>query len=117
MTTKITCIGCPLGCEIAVTTDQGKVTDIKGYSCKKGEDYARIEMTDPRRILTTTMRVNGGRFNLVSVKSNVPIKKELLFLCMKEINKSVAYAPVGIGDVLIADILGTGADIVATSNR
>ena len=115
MTTKLTCIGCPLGCEIIVQTDGGKVMDIKGNACRKGADYARSEVTDPRRILTTTMRVTGGDKPLVSVKTSVPVKKALLLRCMKEINGTAAAAPVAIGDALITNILGTGADVVATS--
>lgn len=111
MERKITCIGCPLGCGITIKTEGGEITGISGYTCKKGEEYARTEATDPRRTLTTTMRVAGG--GLIPVKSNRPVKKALLFDCMKEINKATAKAHARIGDVLISDILGTGADIVA----
>lgn len=112
MDRKITCIGCPLGCEINVKTESGKITEITGHTCRKGEEYARAEVTDPRRTLTTTMRLSGG--GLVPVKSNKPIKKALLPGCVKEINGRTAEAPVEIGDVLIRDILGTGADMVAS---
>lgn len=111
MDRKITCIGCPLGCEISVRTEGGNVVDISGYTCKKGEEYARMEATDPRRTLTTTMRLADG--GLVPVKSSKPIKKALLFDCMKEISARKAKSHVQIGDVLIKDILGTGSDIVA----
>jgi CxxC motif-containing protein len=112
MDRMITCIGCPLGCEVSVSTENGNITAITGYSCKKGEEYARAEVTDPRRTLTTTMRLSGED-RLIPVKSSRPVKKALLFDCMKEINKQSVKAPVEIGDVLIHDILGTGADIVA----
>lgn len=115
MERKITCIGCPLGCAVTVKTAGEDITGITGYSCRKGEEYARAEVTDPRRTLTTTMRLKGG--GLVPVKSSAPVKKALLERCMKEINKAEARAPVEIGDVLISDILGTGADIVAADRR
>jgi CxxC motif-containing protein len=115
MDRKITCIGCPLGCEITVKTAGGNTLDITGYTCKKGEEYARTEATDPRRTLTTTMRVSGG--GLIPVKTNRPIKKGLLFDCMKEINKAEANGDADIGDVLIKDILGTGSDIVAAGRQ
>jgi CxxC motif-containing protein len=111
MDRKITCIGCPLGCGITVKTEDGNITGISGYTCKKGEEYARTEVTDPRRTLTTTMRDSQG--GLIPVKSDKPIKKGLLFDCMKEINRTNPKARPEIGDVLIKDILGTGADIVA----
>jgi CxxC motif-containing protein len=109
---NITCIGCPLGCGIAVEMDGGKVTKVSGNSCKKGESFAISEAADPRRILTTTMRtVSGG---LVPVKTDRPVKKGMLFGMMKAINGTAAKEPVNIGDVLIRDILGSGADVVAS---
>lgn len=115
MERKITCIGCPLGCAITVKTEGEHITDITGHTCKKGEEYARTEITDPRRTLTTTMRLKGG--GLVPVKSGKPLKKALMSDCMREINRAEAHLPVEIGDVLIRDILGTGADIVAADRR
>lgn len=115
MDRKIICIGCPLGCEICVKTEGGNITDISGYTCKKGEEYARTEATDPRRTLTTTMRLSDG--GLIPVKSSRPIKKALLFDCMKEINRSKARTHAQIGDVLIRNILGTGSDIVAAGRE
>ena len=115
MDRKITCIGCPLGCDIAVKTEDGKITGISGYTCKKGEEYARTEVADPRRTQTTTMRDSQG--GLIPVKSNRPIKKNLLFDCMKEINAATVNGRIEIGDVLIKDILGSGADIVAAGRQ
>ena len=113
---KVTCTVCPLGCEISVRMDGGKILDISGHSCKRGEKYARTEVTDPRRTLTTTMRVRDGKSPLVAVKSEQPLPKDRLLRCMGEINKMVVRAPVRIGDTVIKDILGTGIDIVATEH-
>lgn len=115
MDKRITCIVCPQGCEMMVhMDDKGRILEITGHSCKRGEAYARTEVTDPRRTLTTTMRVNGGSAPLVSVKTDTPVPKGALLKCMKAVGKAMANAPVRIGDVLIADIEGTGANIVAT---
>ena len=111
---KMTCIVCPLGCEVTVRMDGGKITDITGHSCKRGAVYATAEVTNPRRILTTTMRIMGGAVPLVSVKSSEPMPKGKLFDCMKAIAAAEASAPVRIGDVLIANIENTEANIVAT---
>lgn len=111
---KMTCIVCPLGCEMTVDVQDGKIEHITGHSCKRGITYATDEVVDPRRTLTTTMRVLGGEFPVVSVKTDKPVPKGSLFACMKQINATVADAPVKIGDVLIENILGTGANIVAT---
>lgn len=112
-TKHLTCIVCPLGCAITAQTDGGDIVSISGHTCKRGEGYARAELTDPRRTLTTTMRVAGG--GLVSVKSKDTLPKGRLFDCMTVINAREAHAPVEIGDVLVSDILGLGVDIVATS--
>lgn len=57
----LTCIGCPLGCTVEVTTENGQILSVTGNTCKRGEDYARKEVTNPTRIVTTTVRVSGGR--------------------------------------------------------
>jgi CxxC motif-containing protein len=112
-TKQLTCIVCPLGCDISAQMDGGSIVSISGHTCKRGESYARTELSDPRRTLTTTMRVTGGA--LVSVKSKDTLPKGKLFDCMKVINATHVQAPIDIGDVLIKDILGLGVDIVATS--
>lgn len=112
---KVTCIVCPLGCEVSVKTDEGTIIDISGHACKRGEKYAAVEVRDPRRTLTSTVRVVGGDSPLVSVKSNKPIPKALLLQSMKSINNATLRAPVRIGEIVVANILDTGVDIVATS--
>lgn len=114
METKyLTCIVCPLGCAMTAQLDGDKIVSVSGNTCKRGESYACAELTDPRRTLTTTMRVKGC--GLVSVKSKDPLPKGKLFDCMTVINAWEVQAPVAIGDVLIKDIMGQGVDIVATS--
>ncbi len=111
---ELICIGCPLGCILSVTTDQGSVIRIAGNTCKKGEIYAKKEMTDPRRIVTSTARVIGGRAKVVSVKTKEDIPKDKIMECMKEINQTVVHAPVNIGDVIIKNVAGTNIAVIAT---
>lgn len=116
MKRELTCIACPRGCQVAVTLDDnGNITDVTGFTCKRGEAYARAEVSHPERSLTTTVKVKGGKYYVVPVKSSKAIPKEMQFDAMKEINKASIKAPVEIGDVVIKNILGTGADIVATN--
>lgn len=112
---KVTCLICPLGCEVTVKTDGNNIIDVSGQACKRGEKYAITEVTDPRRTLTTTVRVREGESPLVSVKSNLPLPKDLLMQSMSLINKTTIKAPVSIGDIVVKNILDTGVDIVATS--
>lgn len=111
---KMTCILCPVGCEITVETDGDNIAKIDGNTCKRGEKYATEEVTDPRRNLTTTVRVGGGKAPLASVKSAEALPKDKLLECMGVIAKTTVEAPVRIGDAIVLSILGTGVDIVAT---
>lgn len=110
------CVSCPIGCAVTVELDDnGQVLSVTGNTCKRGDSYARQECTHPERMLTSTVKVEGGRMPVVPVKSAKPIPKELLFDCMTEINKVALAAPVKIGDVVLENILNTGVNIVATN--
>lgn len=110
-TRELTCIVCPRGCQLtAVLNDDGSVT-VKGNTCKRGEEYAKAELTHPVRTLTTTVRTADG--SVLPVRTAQPIPKELVFEAMKAVNALVLDRPVTFGDVVIADILGTGVDLIA----
>ncbi len=113
---ELVCVSCPMGCAITVELDDnGQVVSVTGNTCPRGDKYARQECTHPERMVTSSVRVEGGRLPVVPVKTSQPIAKELIFDCMKEINQVVLKAPVKIGDVVIHDVLGTGVDILATN--
>lgn len=112
-TRDMTCIICPRGCTLTVELEDQKVLSVKGNACKRGKDYAVAECTAPTRTLTTTVMTESGE--VVAVKSNKPVPKALLFDCMREINECIAPTSVKQGDVVIANLLDTGADIVVTS--
>jgi CxxC motif-containing protein len=111
---QIVCIVCPKGCKIDVAMEDDKIVSIEGFSCKRGETYATAECTAPTRMLTTTMRVSGGRLPLLPVRSRKPIPKGLLFDFIKKINTIQVEAPVAVGDVVLKNLLGTGIDIIAS---
>ena len=109
----LTCIICPRGCEIRVGFDgEGKIISIDGASCKRGPVYAETECTHPTRTVTSTVRVEGG--GLMAVKTSSAVPKELVFECMKRINAIIAPKNARIGDVVLADICNTGADVIVT---
>lgn len=110
----LTCIVCPKGCPMKVTLEGKEILNIEGFTCPRGKQYAIDECTHPMRTLTSTVRTSKG--GVVAVKTDRTIPKELLFDCMKEINKTVATLPVRIGDVLIENILGTNANVIITAN-
>ena len=111
----MTCINCPLGCSLEVSI-MGEDIQVSGNKCKRGHEYGLNEIKDPRRIVTSTIKVIGGDKPLVSAKTDREIPKKLMIEAMKIINQNKAIAPVNIGDILIKNILETGANIVATSS-
>ncbi len=117
MTKHITCVTCPMGCGITVElNDSNEIVSITGNTCKRGEVYARNEVTNPQRSLATTVKVNGGIHNVVPCKSAGPLPKNKIFDCMAEINNANAKAPIKIGDVLVENVCGTGVNIVTTNH-
>ncbi len=117
-TINLTCIGCPLGCQIEVQLENGEVKSVAGNTCPRGDAYARKEVTNPTRIVTSTVRVYGSRTGAVTVscktKNDVPKKK--IFDCISDIRGMAVPAPVHIGDVIKANAAGTGVDFIATKN-
>ncbi|MBR5266828.1 MAG: DUF1667 domain-containing protein [Lachnospiraceae bacterium] len=112
---ELTCIGCPLGCSLTVTMEEQTIT-VTGNTCSRGEAYAKKEVTDPTRIVTSSVKVEGGVIAKASVKTSSDIPKGKIFECMKEIRACVVKAPVRIGDVVIANCAGTGVSVVATKD-
>ncbi|MDY3006649.1 DUF1667 domain-containing protein [Anaerococcus sp. AGMB00486] len=118
MKKELTCINCPLGCNVIVTMDdKGEIQDITGNTCKRGEIYARNEVKNPVRMVTSTVKVIGGKLYSVPVKTSDAIAKDKMKEAMYEINKASIKAPVHIGDVVVNNIANTGIDLIATANR
>ena len=113
---ELICIGCPLGCPLTVTLENGEVTSVTGNTCPRGDAYARKEVTNPTRIVTSTVRVEGGVYAMVSCKTEADIPKGKIFDITEELKAVCVKAPVSIGDVLLANVAGTGVNVIATKN-
>lgn len=113
---ELICIGCPLGCNLTVQMLNGKVLSVSGNTCKRGEDYAIKEMTDPRRIVTSTIPVKDGELPVVSVKTASDIPKNKISECLAQLKNVEISAPVKIGDIILENVAGTGISVVATKN-
>lgn len=113
---ELICIGCPMGCPLKIEIEEGKVRSISGNTCKKGDAYARKEVTSPTRTVTTTVRVQSGKQVVVPVKTKEDIPKDKIFACMEELRKVTVQAPVHIGDVIVEGVAGTGVPVVAIKN-
>jgi len=108
------CIGCPMGCMLQVSLEDKKVIAVTGNTCDRGEDYAHKEVSNPTRIVTTTIPVINGCLSIISVKTQEDIPKNKIFECIQELKNITVTAPVKIGDIIKSNIAGTGINIVAT---
>ena len=115
-TRELTCIGCPLGCMLTVEMEGNEVVNVTGNTCPKGAIYAKKEVTNPTRIVTSTVRVSGGTSPMVNVKTESDIPKDKIFACVDALRGIEIAAPVKIGDVVLADVAGTGVNVVAARN-
>jgi len=113
-TTKIICVTCPMGCTLEVTHDGDTVLDVAGNACKRGEKYAQEELTDPRRMVATTVQVRGGVHPLVPVYTAAPFPKPLIFDLLEELRRVEIEAPVEMNQVVLKDALGTGVDVLTS---
>ncbi len=109
------CIVCPKGCRLTVDESADPIK-VSGASCSRGVDYACSEVRDPRRVLTTTVRVSGGARSRVAVKTCAPIPKPLMFKAMATLADLTVSAPVTLGDVILHNLLDTKIDVIATAN-
>lgn len=110
----ITCIICPIGCEIKVRAENNKIKEIEDYKCERGKEYAKNEYLNPTRVLATTVKIENFRLPVTSVKTEEGIPKDLIFDCMAILKNTEIEGPVNIGETVVENILDTGIDVVTT---
>lgn len=113
-TRVMNCIMCPMGCELTVTIENGAVTSVTGNTCPRGPKYANDEVTAPKRMLTSTVAIDGGVLPLLPVVSANVLPKERILDCARYLRGVKLQAPVKTGDVVVENILGLGVNIVAS---
>ncbi len=111
-----TCIVCPNGCAIEAVFDGDSILEIKGQQCKRGEEYVRQELTDPKRTIASSVVISGASLPLCSVRLTKAIPKREIFHVMREINKVSLIAPARIGQVVIRNVCGLDSDVIVTKN-
>ena len=111
----LTCLMCPNGCCLKIKME-GQTLVVQGNKCPKGEGFAMAEITDPKRIVTTTVAVANGMRPVVPVRTETEVSKELLHDIVAAINEICLEAPVNFGQVVAANVCGTGVDIVTTAD-
>ncbi len=115
MKKEIICIGCPTGCQISVEMEGARVLKIEGNRCPKGAEYAAQEAVEPMRVFTGLMRAENCE-KPFAVRSDRPVPKNKMLECAAELKQRRPETPVHIGEIVFADILGTGANIVAAQD-
>lgn len=114
MMKNLTCIECPKSCFLGVDIENCKVIKVSGNKCPKGEKYAAAEIENPVRILTSAVLTEGLTLKMLPVRTSLPMPKAKIQAAMDEIKKIKLYKPVRIGEVIVADFLGLGPDLIAT---
>jgi CxxC motif-containing protein len=108
------CVVCPVGCEIDVVHDGSKIISMEGNKCEKSEEFVSQELIEPMRILTTTIRIEGSKWPVIPVRTDKSVPKRLFPGIMRQLRRVKLQAPVNMLDVVVKDVLRTGANIIAT---
>jgi CxxC motif-containing protein len=116
MRREYTCIICPVGCDMVAEIEDNEMVSLVGNKCAKGRVYVQQELTNPIRTIATSVLVKGGELPVASVRLSKPVPKASLFKVMAEAKKVILLAPVRIGQVVLKDIAGTGADLIVTKH-
>ena len=111
---ELICIVCPQGCHLKVEEENGLT--VTGHSCPRGAEYGKMELTHPTRVVTSTVKCEGGLYPRCPVKTDRPVPKELMFRVMEALEGVTLAAPVAVGQVVVENVCGAGANIVATRN-
>jgi CxxC motif-containing protein len=114
MIKKMTCIACPIGCQLEVDVEGGRAIKITGNKCEKGPIYAKQEIENPTRILTASVLTDGLNLKILPVRTSKAIPKNKLGEAMEAILKIKISKPVKVGSVLVNNFLDSGVDLIAT---
>ncbi len=114
MTKKFTCIQCPLGCQLVAEIENGCLVKLEGNKCPKGEQYAKQEIENPLRTITSIIMAEGLSIKMVPVKTDQPLPKNKIFEAMEEIKKIKINKPVSSGDIIINNFLGLNVNLITT---
>jgi CxxC motif-containing protein len=108
------CVVCPIGCEIDVIHDGSEIISMEGSKCEKSEEFVTQELIEPMRILTTTVRIQRSRWPIIPVRTDKAVPKRLFPRIMRQLRHIKLQAPINMLDVVVRDVLHTGANIMAT---
>lgn len=108
---QLVCIGCPRGCRLEINEN---TLEVKGNFCSTGAEYGKNELVSPMRTVTATVKISGGIHERLAVRTDKAVPKSKMFDVIAELNRYTAHSPVRMGDVLIKNVAGTDANIIAS---
>ncbi|OQA19402.1 MAG: hypothetical protein BWY63_01739 [Chloroflexi bacterium ADurb.Bin360] len=111
---KMICITCPMGCTLEVTREGETLLSVEGNTCKRGPEYIKRELTDPRRMVASTVRVRGGIHPLVPVYTAAPVPKPRIFELLVQLREIELEAPVVMNQVVLEDVFGEGIKVITS---
>ena len=115
MDREFVCIVCPNGCTLRTAEKDGEIT-VTGNICPKGEEYAKTELNNPTRTLTSTVATSFSKQPVLPVRTSTAIPKGEIKNAMAAINKLVVTTKLKCGDILVKDFIATGVDLIATDD-
>jgi CxxC motif-containing protein len=113
ITEKVICVTCPKGCTLEVTKDGETVVSVLN-GCKRGHEYAKQELTDPRRMVASSVRISGGIHPLLPVYTSAPFPKPRIPELLKALREVEVSAPVKLEQPILENALGTGINVLAS---
>ena len=113
MKKTIICTVCPNGCEVVAEYTSKDDVKLSGNRCKRGVEYCINECFDPKRTFTSSVAITGAARRRMPVRTTAPIPKAELFACAEALKGITLEAPVACGQIVISNVLGSGADLVA----
>lgn len=113
---NLICIGCPMGCSLDVIMENDTIVSVAGNTCRRGEDYARKELINPTRIVTSTVRMKGDGKGVLPVKTQTAIPKDKIFACMRALREIEVEPPIECGEIILENVVQTGVDIISTKH-
>lgn len=116
---RITCILCPKGCQILASrnaTAEGSPEYLfSGYQCHRGQAYALEECTNPKRTVTTSVKIFHSTHPLLAVRTDKPIPKSKIDSVITAARKFTCNAPIALGTILIKNVAGTDANLISAN--
>ncbi len=110
---KLICIICPRGCPLEI---EESTLEVRGNSCPRGKMYAQSELIQPVRTVTTTVAIEGAEIPRCPVRTTIPVQKALMTRIVRKMKGVTLRSPVHIGQVVVRNVLNSGADVTVCRN-